>query len=358
MLFHDTIQRKVDACNDFRERKIIEMSPKISIIIPVYNSEKYLDRCLKSIVEQSYDAFEIILVDDGSKDNSPAICDKWNEIDARVKVIHKKNGGTSSARNVGLDAVRGEYVTFMDNDDYWDDPNCLSKVMACLDETKADVLMHECKVYWIDDDAITLYPNKCRRENVAFKPAKEALGHIISSGGINRCVWAKVMKTSLINDNKIRFPEGMRNEDTDFVGKLLLVARSYDWYEDSFYVYCKGHEGAQTTQKLNVSMVRDLEKICIDYVEKVEKTIEDKEFKKVLLSYIAYPYAVWMGQSTMVDDKKAIKEDKKRMKKYSSVLKNNLDPSVKKVSLAFSVLGFSITSKLLGVYIFKNNHMG
>ena len=334
------------------------MNPQISIIIPVYNSEKYLDRCIKSITKQSYEAFEIILVDDGSKDSSPAICDKWKEMDERVRVIHKKNGGTSSARNVGLDAVKGKYVTFMDNDDYWDASDCLSRVMACLDETKADVLLHDCKLYWIDDGKITESPNKCCREKVAFKPAKEALEHIIANNGMNRCVWAKIMKTSLINDNNIRFPEGMRNEDSDFVGKILLVARSYDWFEDSFYVYCKGHEGAQTTQKMSVSMIRDLEKICIEFIEKVNATVEDKGFKKVLLSYIAYLYSVWMGQSTMVDDKESIKEDTKRMKQYSYVLENNIDPSVKKVLLVYKVLGFSITSKLLGIYIYKNNHMG
>ena len=100
----------------------------------------------------------------------------------------------------------------MDNDDYWDASDCLSRVMACLDETNADVLLHDCKLYWIDDGKITESPNKCCREKVAFKPAKEALEHIIANNGMNRCVWAKIMKTSLINDNNIRFPEGMRNE--------------------------------------------------------------------------------------------------------------------------------------------------
>ncbi len=92
--------------------------PLISVIVPIYNVEKYLDRCVQSIVDQTYKELEIILVDDGSPDNSPEICDEWAKKDGRIKVIHKKNGGVSSARNAGLDAARGEYIGFVDGDDY------------------------------------------------------------------------------------------------------------------------------------------------------------------------------------------------------------------------------------------------
>ena len=94
--------------------------PKISVIVPVYNVEKYLDNCIKSIVRQTYDNLEILLVDDGSKDNSGSLCDEWAIRDNRIKVIHKQNGGASSARNAGLDAATGEYIGFVDADDYID----------------------------------------------------------------------------------------------------------------------------------------------------------------------------------------------------------------------------------------------
>lgn len=94
----------------------------ISVIVPVYNAEKYLDRCVESIVAQTYKNLEIILVDDGSTDNSPAICDAWAKKDSRIRVIHKKNGGVSSARNAGLDACTGDYIGFADADD-WMEPD-------------------------------------------------------------------------------------------------------------------------------------------------------------------------------------------------------------------------------------------
>ncbi len=95
-------------------------SPKISVIVPVYNVEKYLDNCLESIVNQTYKNLEIILVDDGSPDSCPQMCDAWAEKDERIKVIHKQNGGVSTARNAGLDAAKGDFVTFVDADDYID----------------------------------------------------------------------------------------------------------------------------------------------------------------------------------------------------------------------------------------------
>lgn len=93
-------------------------SPLISIIVPVYNVEKYLDRCVESIVSQTYKNLEIILVDDGSPDNCPALCEEWAEKDRRIKVIHKKNGGVSSARNAGVEGAKGDYIAFVDSDDY------------------------------------------------------------------------------------------------------------------------------------------------------------------------------------------------------------------------------------------------
>ncbi len=103
-----------------RKRRLnnMEKKPLISVIVPIYNVEKYLDRCIKSIVNQTYENLEIILVDDGSPDNSPKMCDEWAKKDKRIKVIHKENGGVSSARNIGIDKSRGEWITFVDADDY------------------------------------------------------------------------------------------------------------------------------------------------------------------------------------------------------------------------------------------------
>ena len=102
---------------------------KISIIIPVYNSTLYLKQCVESILAQTYHNFEILLVDDGSTDDSPMLCDEYAQKDDRIVTIHKQNGGTSDARNVGLEKASGDYITFMDNDDYWSDPDALCDII-------------------------------------------------------------------------------------------------------------------------------------------------------------------------------------------------------------------------------------
>ena len=114
---------------------------KISVIIPVYNSCSYLGACINSIRNQSYENVEIILVDDGSTDGSEKVCDQFAEKDNRIIVIHQKNSGTSVARNTGLRAASGDYIMFMDNDDYWNDTFCLEKIVEQLNESNADVLM-------------------------------------------------------------------------------------------------------------------------------------------------------------------------------------------------------------------------
>ena len=107
--------------------------PEISVIVPVYKAEQYLDRCVKSILEQTYPDFELILVDDGSPDGSPILCDKWAEKDSRVHVIHKKNGGASSARNAGLAIAKGKWVFFSDSDD-WIDNKALETLYRMVNE--------------------------------------------------------------------------------------------------------------------------------------------------------------------------------------------------------------------------------
>lgn len=114
-------------------------SPLISVIVPIYNVEKYLNKCIESIVNQTYKNLEIILVDDGSPDGSPAICDKWAEKDSRIKVIHKKNGGVSTARNAGLDYASGDYIGFVDGDDYIDD-DMYEALLGEIVTEKADIV--------------------------------------------------------------------------------------------------------------------------------------------------------------------------------------------------------------------------
>ncbi len=332
-------------------------SIKFTIIIPVYNSERCLKRCVDSILRQTYQNYEIILVNDGSTDSSGELCDSLAAQDSRIRAVHKENGGTSSARNAGLDLSEGDYVTFMDNDDLWLGEDVLSDIAALIGESGAEVLVHENEIFW-QDTGKTVTPNlKLTREDVVFKPNCEALGAIISSGMFSLyCVWSKVMKRSLLNEHGIRFPEGMRNEDTYFCGKLFRYASSYDFYSKPFYRYVKGHAGAQTKAGIKYSLLSDLQKVCIDFIEAVKASDDSDGLKEALLSYIAFPYCTWMGQSKMVKDER-VRSDTKVMKKYREIMRYDAHPSVRLVRKFCALFGYNITCRALAFYIKQNNHL-
>ena len=141
----------------------------ITVIVPVYKVEKYLDRCVQSIVDQTYTNLEIILVDDGSPDNCPKMCDEWAKKDKRIKVIHKQNGGLSDARNAGLEKAKGKYVGFVDSDDYIS-PIMYEKLYKCIIDNQADMAM--CGFSTVDEKGKVTYINElnlpnCNCNNIA-----------------------------------------------------------------------------------------------------------------------------------------------------------------------------------------------
>lgn len=330
---------------------------KISIIVPVYNSEKYIADCVRSISNQTYKNIEIILVNDGSTDTSGEICDRLAQNDERIKVIHKENGGTSAARNDGIDAASGDYITFVDNDDTWQGTDSLQKMINLIADSHADIIMHDCTVKWLDSGDVNAPSDTVKREFVVGKSAGEALSHIIGSNVFSLyCVWSKLFKASLIKNAQIRFPEGMRNEDIAFCFEALVAAKSYDWYEGSFYLYNKGHSTAQTKQGIRYELVRDLRTVFEQCLAKLNDSCVSDELRDSLLSYLAFPFCVWMGQSKMIRDPR-IKRDAESMKKHRHILRHNLHPSVKKVTMVLRLLGFALTSRLLAVYIKRSNHL-
>ena len=120
-------------------------SPLISVIVPVYNTEKYLDQCIQSVLVQTYTNWELLLIDDGSTDSSGAICDKYAAEDNRIKVVHKPNTGVSDSKNIALDMAKGEYIMFLDSDDYWCINDCIAQLYAKSQELRADIVRGEYK---------------------------------------------------------------------------------------------------------------------------------------------------------------------------------------------------------------------
>ena len=151
----------------------------ISIIVPVYNMEKYLTQCVSSLINQNYKDVEIILVDDGSTDASPQMCDEFAKQDDRIKVIHKTNGGQGSARNMGLDIANGEYISFIDSDD-WVDINMYTHLLSVSEKYDADLVV--CEVAWNEEDG-TVRVNK-RVDGILVMSTEEAMEHYFDGSKI------------------------------------------------------------------------------------------------------------------------------------------------------------------------------
>ncbi|MFV0518774.1 MAG: glycosyltransferase [Lachnospirales bacterium] len=212
----------------------------ISVIVPVYNVDKYLDTCIFSLVNQTYEFFEIILVNDGSTDDSLSICNRWAKKDSRVKIINKENGGLSSARNSGLDNATGEFIAFVDADDYVDLRFLEVLINLCI-EKNADISMCE---YICVDKYIKYMP----RVHASFeiKKSRDALYELCCVPYSVKYVtmWNKLYRGCLFDN--LRFPVGKNHEDEYISYKLILNVDSIATTNEYLYYYLK-HQGSITS---------------------------------------------------------------------------------------------------------------
>lgn len=211
----------------------------ISIIVPIYKVEQYLDKCVKSIVEQTYSNIQIILVDDGSPDNCPKMCDDWAEKDSRIIVIHQANSGVSSARNAGIKISNGEYVLFVDGDDFLASTCCFN-LMQQVKNNSYDILFFKHLFYNCTNNE---YNKKNDDFSICYYHDKEDLikKAILSKDHFDYNIgtpWAKLIKTSLIKENNLSFNEALtHSEDRVFMFECLVLAKKIGFYNFSGYIY-------------------------------------------------------------------------------------------------------------------------
>lgn len=203
---------------------------KISVIVPVYKVEQYLDRCVRSIVNQSFQDLEIILVDDGSPDRCPAMCDAWANQDSRIKVIHKKNGGLSDARNAGMAAATGELKAFADSDDYLS-PDMYQVLYERMMEDDSDIAACGVEMVWQDGRP----GRKLTRDGNYLLDREAAMLAIIQETYLKQPVWYKLYRTSLIRD--ISFPVGKYHEDVFWSYQAVANARRVSVVDKPCYFY-------------------------------------------------------------------------------------------------------------------------
>ena len=205
-------------------------TPRISVIVPVYKVEAYLDRCVQSIVDQTYRNLEIILVDDGSPDNCGSMCDAWAQKDGRIRVIHKENGGLSDARNAGMAVASGEYIGFIDSDDYIA-PEMYRLLLERMLADGSDIAA--CGVEMVFEDGTasrSMTPSGCITLN-----REEAMEAILRESWLKQPVWYKLYRAKLIRD--IPFPVGKYHEDVFWTWQAVARAERVSVFDTPCYFY-------------------------------------------------------------------------------------------------------------------------
>lgn len=222
-----------------------ETQPLISVIVPCYNVEKYLDQCVQSIVDQTYTNLEIILVDDGSPDRVPEMCDEWAKKDSRIVVVHKSNGGLSDARNAGLDICTGEYIAFVDSDDFIDNI-MYEKLYELHLKTKADVVACLARLYYEKDDKYDM-----NHRTFLFKESYNSDTYLreLVRRRVGCASWDKLYTKEFVGNS--RFIKGRNNEDLIWLyGRFYTGNYNVAYTLDYYYNYRKS-EGSITTSKAN-----------------------------------------------------------------------------------------------------------
>lgn len=255
--------------------------PLFSIIVPIYKVEQYLDRCVNSLINQTEKNIEILLVDDGSPDNCPDICDDYAKNDSRIVVIHKENGGLSDARNVGIDKATGKYIIFVDSDDYIDLDSC--EKLVPFTKGNVDIIVTD----GISEGGIVNLKHT-GVENQVIYSGKEFLKSSVVFGRIPMAAWLYVYRREFLVNNKLMFKKGIYHEDEEFTPRAILLANTVINTGVTYYHYII-RENSITTKKDKRKNAIDLYDTCLNLCDVYDK-LEDEELKLCMKDLLVNKY--------------------------------------------------------------------
>lgn len=258
---------------------------KISIIVPVYKVERELDRCVKSLLGQTYENIEIILVDDGSPDCCPEMCDEFARQDGRVKVVHKRNGGLSDARNAGLEVASGEYILYVDSDDYIDIDSC-ERFMKARNNENIDIIVGNAVME--KKDGNELINHSAIQEGIAYT-SKEFVEQAIKANQWYAPAWLNMYRREFLLENDLYFEKGIYFEDVQMLPRVFLAANTIRYMNGTFYHYVVRDNSIMTSGKKDVARIRDSISIYEQWFSLFKK-INDIEFRRYLYGVLIKYY--------------------------------------------------------------------
>lgn len=339
----------------FAERwKIRRMKEyKFSVIIPIYKVEEYLKECIDSVLQQTYCNLEIILVDDGSPDSCPVICDEYAEQFEFIKVIHKKNGGLSDARNTGLDIATGEYVIFLDSDDYWGEKDFLKKVNSFIisqsSPEQIDIILFQAKKF-VEASQSYILDQYYSSEHINSIGKDDTLRYLLETGAYSMQACTKILRREFLQDNEIVFVKNLLGEDLDWFLQVMFKVDDIYAVDDINYIY-RIRKGS-ITNTIGIKNLLDtiwmLQKWSNE-IKQANLTVYQQTNYYGILAY-AYVVALLNYRSLSKSNQKKIKSE---LKNYSFLLRYAINKRIKLTNICYKLLGFEITSKLLNWY-YKN----
>lgn len=261
--------------------------PKVSVIVPIYNVEKYLEKCINSLLSQTLEDIQIILVNDGSKDNSGNISKEYEKNNKdRVIYVEKENGGLSDARNYGLKYATGDFIAFLDSDDYIE-KNAYEEMYNKAIEENADYV--ECDFIWE-------FPNKIRMDKqYPYKNKKEMLSFV------RVVAWNKLIKRQLITDNNLEFPKGLRYEDVEFTYKLIPFINKFAYVDKPFIHYVQREGSIANVQNERTAEIFTVLDNVIEFYKK--NNIYEKYRDELEYNYARYLLCSSLKRMCKIKDK-------------------------------------------------------
>lgn len=321
--------------------------PLLSVIIPIYNVEKYLHQCVDSVLCQHFDNMEIILVNDGSPDNCPQICNEYEKKYPFIKALHKENGGLSEARNEGLKAASGEYVIFMDSDDWWN-TNVSVKTMLEEARKKPEIDMFLFYAYdYIEGEGFFQRDEHRNFKNIDVSSVKAYYQSLLNNGNMEVSANTKILRRSFLIDNKLFFTPNLLSEDNEWMMRVLRKAKRIDKIEEPLYL-CRMGRADSITNTINKKNIVDLLSIVqgsIDYYAKHDNDIKEQEF-----CFASYLWFCALGLANRLNQEE-LKEVKPLFKKTSSVCAYSNSKKTKLSNTVYKICGFNLTVKILGAYL-------
>lgn len=304
---------------------------KASIIIPVYNTAPYLEQCVESVLQQTYTNFELILVDDGSTDTSPDLCDRLAKSDERIRVIHQANGGSSKARNAGIKFAEGDVILFLDSDDYWKAKDGLESIINVFEHTLCDVVEFGCWKFWNGTTKMILESHPSVHADWENEREKEEiLIYLLKKGALTACAWNKAIHRRLFDHYDLSFREGVIAEDIDWTARLMIAAGSVICISEPIVAY----------RKRKASITADMNPVKFSQLLRNIRYVQSKwghiPYITSYLSLVVCSLILDMSRLPM----KSWKQFHKEVLDLSACLKHGTTRRVRLIRLTVSTIGF------------------